>query len=47
MKLSHGVAAVVLLASASAAHAELSGTITAVSDYDFRGVSLSLSLIHI
>ena len=41
MKLSHGVAAVILLASATAAHAELSGTITAVSDYDFRGISLS------
>jgi len=41
MKLSQGVAAVLLLVSGAAAHAELSGTVTAVSDYDFRGISLS------
>jgi uncharacterized protein (TIGR02001 family) len=41
MKLSQGVAAVLLMASAAAANAELSGTVTAVSDYDFRGISLS------
>lgn len=41
MKLSQGVAAVLLMASGAAAHAELSGTIGVVSDYDFRGVSLS------
>jgi uncharacterized protein (TIGR02001 family) len=41
MKLIQGVAAVLLMASAAAANAELSGTVTAVSDYDFRGVSLS------
>jgi len=41
MKLSQGVAAVLLMASATAAHAEVSGTVSAVSDYDFRGVSLS------
>jgi len=41
MKLSQGVAAVLLMASAATANAELSGTVTAVSDYDFRGISLS------
>jgi len=41
MKLIQGVAAVLLMASAAAANAELSGTVTAVSDYDFRGISLS------
>jgi len=41
MKLSQGIAAVLLMASAAAANAELSGTVTAVSDYDFRGISLS------
>jgi uncharacterized protein (TIGR02001 family) len=41
MKLSQGVAAVLLLVSGAAAHAELSGTVTVVSDYDFRGMSLS------
>ena len=41
MKLSQGVAAVLLLASGAAAHAELSGTVSVVSDYDFRGISLS------
>jgi uncharacterized protein (TIGR02001 family) len=37
MKLSHGLAAIVLTMSAAAAHAEITGTVTAVSDYDFRG----------
>jgi uncharacterized protein (TIGR02001 family) len=41
MKLSQGVAAVLLLVSGAAANAEVTGTIGAVSDYDFRGVSLS------
>jgi uncharacterized protein (TIGR02001 family) len=41
MKLSQGVAAVLLMSCGAAAHAELSGTIGAVSDYDFRGISLS------
>ncbi len=39
MKLSHGLAALVMMASASIAHAQLSGTVTVVSDYDFRGVT--------
>jgi uncharacterized protein (TIGR02001 family) len=33
--------AAVLLLTSGAAHAQLSGTVTAVSDYDFRGISLS------
>lgn len=41
MKLSQGLAAIILLGSAAAAQAELTGTVTAVSDYDFRGISLS------
>jgi len=41
MKLSHSVAAVLLMAIGAAAQAEVTGTIGAVSDYDFRGVSLS------
>jgi len=41
MKLTHGVAALVLLASATAAQAEFSGTVTATSDYDWRGVTQS------
>ena len=41
MKLTQGLAAFVLLATASVAHAEITGTVTAVSDYDFRGISLS------
>jgi uncharacterized protein (TIGR02001 family) len=41
MKLSQGLAAVALMASATVASAEITGTVTAVSDYDFRGVSLS------
>jgi len=39
MKLTHGVAAAVLLATATAAHAEFSGTVTATTDYDWRGVT--------
>ncbi len=39
MKLTHGVAAVLLLATATAAHAEFSGTVTATTDYDWRGVT--------
>jgi uncharacterized protein (TIGR02001 family) len=41
MKLTHGLATIVLMGSAAAAHAEVTGTVTAISDYDFRGVSLS------
>ena len=41
MKLTQGVAAALLLACGAVAHAEVTGTITAVSDYDFRGISLS------
>jgi|APFre7841882724_1041349.scaffolds.fasta_scaffold14478_4 uncharacterized protein (TIGR02001 family) len=41
MKLSQGLAAIILLGSTAAAQAELTGTVTAVSDYDFRGISLS------
>jgi len=37
MKLSHGLAAIVLTMSAAAVHADVTGTVTAVSDYDFRG----------
>lgn len=37
MKLSHGLAAIVLAMSAAAVHADVTGTVTAVSDYDFRG----------
>lgn len=39
MRLSHGLAALALIAAASVAHADLSGTVTAISDYDFRGVT--------
>jgi uncharacterized protein (TIGR02001 family) len=39
MKLSQGLGALVLLASATAAHAEFSGTVTATTDYDWRGVT--------
>jgi uncharacterized protein (TIGR02001 family) len=37
MKLSQGLAAIVLTMSAAAAHAEVTGTVTATTDYDFRG----------
>ena len=39
MKLSHGLAVVVLTMTAATVHAEITGTVTAVSDYDFRGVT--------
>ncbi len=39
MKLTQGMAALVLLTSAAAAHAEFSGTVTATTDYDWRGVT--------
>jgi uncharacterized protein (TIGR02001 family) len=41
MKLTQGIAALVLLTSAAAAHAEFSGTLTATTDYDWRGVTQS------
>ena len=41
MKLSQGVAAALLLVSGAAAQAEVTATVGAVSDYDFRGISLS------
>lgn len=41
MKLTHGLAAVALSLTALAAHAEITGTVSAVSDYNFRGISLS------
>jgi uncharacterized protein (TIGR02001 family) len=41
MKLTHGLAAAALSLTAMVANAEVTGTVTAVSDYDFRGVSLS------
>ena len=39
MKLTHGLAALSLLALGAAAHAEVTGTVTVVSDYDFRGIT--------
>ena len=41
MKLTHWLGALVLLASAASAQAEITGTITATSDYDFRGITQS------
>ncbi len=41
MRYSIGLAAAGLLWMAATAHAEVTATVTAVSDYDFRGVSLS------
>ncbi len=41
MNLRHGLAGLALLASASAAQADLSGTATPITDYDFRGVTQS------
>src|SRR5688572_26529339 len=41
MKLTHGLAALSLLALGAAAHAEVTGTVTVVSDYDFRGITQS------
>ena len=39
MRLSQSLGALVLMASASIAHAQLSGTVTAVSDYNLRGIT--------
>ncbi len=39
MKLSQGVAAILLMAAGAAAQAEISSTVTATSDYDFRGIT--------
>jgi uncharacterized protein (TIGR02001 family) len=41
MRLRHGFAALAMMASASMAHAELTGTVTAISDYDLRGITQS------
>lgn len=41
MKLTHGLAAVGLVFAALTAEAEITGTVTAVSDYDFRGITQS------
>ena len=44
MKLTYRVATAALLSlGALAAHAEITGTVSAVSDYNFRGISLSSS----
>jgi uncharacterized protein (TIGR02001 family) len=39
MKLTQGLAALALLVTATAVNAEFSGTVTATSDYDWRGVT--------
>jgi uncharacterized protein (TIGR02001 family) len=39
MKLSHGLAAIALTLAATTASADVTGTVTAVSDYDFRGIT--------
>ena len=39
MKLTQGLAAVVLLASASIAQAEITGNASVVSDYNWRGIT--------
>lgn len=39
MKLTHGLAAAALTLTAFAAQAEVTGTVTAISDYDFRGIT--------
>jgi uncharacterized protein (TIGR02001 family) len=41
MNLSQGLGAIVLMASAAAAHAEFTGTVTATTDYDWRGITQS------
>ncbi len=41
MKLMQGLGAVVLMASAAAAHADFSSTVTATTDYDWRGITQS------
>ena len=39
MKLTHGIAALVMMASAAAAHAEFTGTLAATTDYNWRGIT--------
>jgi len=39
MKLTHGLAAAALALTALTAQAEITGTVTATSDYDFRGIT--------
>ena len=39
MKLTHGLAALSLLALGAAAHADVTGTVTVVSDYDWRDIN--------
>ena len=39
MKLTHGLSALALSLAAMAAQAEITGTVTATSDYDFRGIT--------
>jgi uncharacterized protein (TIGR02001 family) len=39
MKLTHGLVAAALTLCAVAAQAEITGTVTAISDYDFRGIT--------
>ena len=39
MKLTHGLAAIALSLTALSANAEVTGTVTAISDYDFRGIT--------
>ena len=39
MKLTHGIAALVMMASAAAAHAEVTGSLAATTDYNWRGVT--------
>jgi uncharacterized protein (TIGR02001 family) len=41
MRLSQSLAALAMMASASIAHAQLSGTVTAISDYNWRGITQS------
>lgn len=41
MKLTHGLAAAALSLTALTAQAEITGTVSGVSDYNFRGISLS------
>jgi uncharacterized protein (TIGR02001 family) len=41
MKLSQGVAAILLLGAGAIAHAEITGTVTGTTDYNWRGVTQS------
>jgi uncharacterized protein (TIGR02001 family) len=41
MKLTHGLAAAAVSLTALAANAEITGTLSVISDYNFRGISLS------